>query len=87
MYVTVLPKPNTHYECVAPMNSINFRDVMYRVGEMLWTFGTKAMSTNEYCGDYIYSGHTMIMLITYCTVKECKFNYVIYLLVTIASNH
>ena len=26
-----------------------------------------------YCGDYIYSGHTMTLVMTYLIIKECKF--------------
>jgi hypothetical protein len=26
-----------------------------------------------YCGDYIYSGHTMTLIMGYLVIKECKF--------------
>ena len=33
------------------------------------------LSINEqhvYCGDYIYSGHTMTLVMTFLIIKECK---------------
>ena len=42
---------------------------------MLKLLSGAGLSINEqhvYCGDYIYSGHTMTLVMTFLIIKECK---------------
>ncbi len=34
--------------------------------------GLSINGQHVYCGDYIYSGHTVILTIVYLTILECK---------------
>ena len=43
---------------------------------MLKLLSGAGLSINEqhvYCGDYIYSGHTMTLVMTFLIIKECEF--------------
>ena len=37
--------------------------------------GLTVTGAHNYCGDYLFSGHTIILVMTYMTVAECKFAY------------
>ncbi len=70
MYVTVLPKPDTHYTCVPKAQNLTFVLVAQRVVKLLSGVGLTINGEHVYCGDYIYSGHTMTLVMTYLIVKE-----------------
>ena len=72
MALTVLPKPNIHYDCIEKLEHVSVSGIATRVFELLSGMGLKVASSHEYCGDYIYSGHTMIMVMSYLAIKECK---------------
>jgi len=38
--------------------------------------GLQINGKHTYCGDYIYSGHTLILVLSYLTVKECESVYI-----------
>jgi shingomyelin synthase len=72
MYVTVLPKPNEHYECAPKSPNTTALVIFQRVLKLLSGMGLTINGKHIYCGDYIYSGHTMTLLMTYLVIKECK---------------
>lgn len=38
--------------------------------------GLSITGAHTMCGDYLYSGHTVMLTLTYLFIKECKFNFV-----------
>jgi shingomyelin synthase len=72
MYVTVLPKPDPNYACTPRSGNLTVLVVVERVVKVLSGFGLTTNGEQVYCGDYIYSGHTMILIMTYLIIYECK---------------
>jgi len=35
-------------------------------------FGLSINGQHVYCGDFIFSGHTMILILSYLIISECK---------------
>lgn len=71
MYLTVLPKPNEHYTCAPKTgNETTALVIFQRVLKLLSGMGLSINGKHIYCGDYIYSGHTMTLLMTYLVIKE-----------------
>ncbi len=71
MYVTVLPKPNEHYKCAPKAgDDLTVLMVLHRVVKLLSGFGLSINGDHVYCGDYIYSGHTMTLVMTYLIVHQ-----------------
>ena len=73
MYVTVLPKPNDDYTCAPKADHVTFMVIFQRVLKLLSGMGLSINGKHVYCGDYIYSGHTMTLIMTYLVFKECFF--------------
>ena len=73
MYVTVLPKADPHYKCAPKLNETTVLEIARRVLKLLSGMGLSINGQHIYCGDYIYSGHTMTLLMTYLIIKECKY--------------
>lgn len=36
--------------------------------------GLSITGSHEMCGDYLYSGHTVMLTLTYLFIKECKYD-------------
>ena len=72
MYITVLPKADPNYKCAAKLDELTVATVMRRVLKLLSGMGLSINGQHIYCGDYIYSGHTMTLVMTYLVIKECK---------------
>lgn len=70
-FVTVLPKPNPHYHC-APKAGANLTAglVVGRVLKLLTGLGLSINGQHVYCGDYIYSGHTVTLTMAYLVIRE-----------------
>ena len=73
MYVTVLPKPDQDYVCEPKLNHTTSMDIFLRVVKLLSGMGLSINGKHVYCGDYIYSGHTMTLIMTYLVIKECEY--------------
>ncbi len=73
MYVTVLPKSDTTYKCAPKANHTTFAVIFGRVFELLSGMGLSINEKHYYCGDYIYSGHTMTLVMTFLIIRECKY--------------
>lgn len=73
MFVTVLPVSSYSYYCSPPSNSTSFLEIARRALRLLSGFGLSINGEQVFCGDYIYSGHTVILVTAYLFIKECKF--------------
>jgi shingomyelin synthase len=73
MFVTVLPVASKTYECKEKSNSTSASLVFHRTFELLLGMGLSVNGRHKYCGDYIYSGHTMILVLGALVIRECTF--------------
>ena len=74
-FITVLPKADPHYKCAPKLDNITFVEIARRVLKLLSGMGLSINGQHIYCGDYIYSGHTMTLLMTFLIIRECKFSF------------
>ncbi|KAI5733014.1 hypothetical protein M8J76_006619 [Diaphorina citri] len=70
MFVTVLPVSSTSYNCAAKANSTSPRLIASRVLQLISGFGLSINGKHTFCGDYIYSGHTTILAMSYLMIYE-----------------
>merc|ERR1712240_456641 len=71
MIVTVLPSSNKDYHCDAQLNhTITTGEVIHRVLKIMSGFGLSINGQHVYCGDFIFSGHTMILILCYLIIVE-----------------
>ncbi|XP_076174753.1 phosphatidylcholine:ceramide cholinephosphotransferase 2 isoform X4 [Ptiloglossa arizonensis] len=70
MYVTVLPVASKTYFCSPKANNTSSILVMKRVLQLISGFGLSINGKHTYCGDYIYSGHTVVLVLSYLIIKE-----------------
>ncbi|QQP40895.1 Phosphatidylcholine:ceramide cholinephosphotransferase 1like, partial [Caligus rogercresseyi] len=70
MYITVLPKADPNYKCAPKLDRMTFLEIAQRVLKLLSGMGLSINGQHIYCGDYIYSGHTMSLIMTYLVIKE-----------------
>jgi len=71
MFVTVMPVADTTYRCADKLNSTEITPgvIARRVLKLLSGFGLSINGEHIYCGDYIYSGHSMTLIMVYLVVK------------------
>lgn len=72
IFVTVLPVPSTTYYCSPKSNSTSALVITKRVFQLLSGFGLSINGKHTYCGDYIYSGHTVMLVMGYLVISECE---------------
>ncbi|XP_033362316.1 phosphatidylcholine:ceramide cholinephosphotransferase 2-like isoform X1 [Bombus vosnesenskii] len=70
MYVTVLPVASKTYFCSPKANNTSPLLVIKRVLQLISGFGLSINGKHTYCGDYIYSGHTVVLVLSYLIIKE-----------------
>jgi len=75
MCVTVLPKPDQNYFCSPTLEDENIttnttRIIFERVLTLVSGGGLSMNGKHHYCGDYIYSGHTISLITAYLVIKE-----------------
>ncbi|XP_057667125.1 phosphatidylcholine:ceramide cholinephosphotransferase 2-like isoform X2 [Diorhabda carinulata] len=70
MYVTVLPKSNINYPCAPKSNETSPLMIVKRVVKLMTGMGLSVNGQHVYCGDFIYSGHTVILTFTFLLVSE-----------------
>ncbi|XP_037968125.2 phosphatidylcholine:ceramide cholinephosphotransferase 1 isoform X1 [Plutella xylostella] len=70
MFVTVLPVSSATYYCspqsAHPTPLLILRHTFYLISG----FGLSINGKHTYCGDYIYSGHSMVLVLSYLVVAE-----------------
>ena len=74
MFVTVLPVSDKHYRdtiCKLPSNDITALIVAQRVTKLISGMGLSINGNHVYCGDYIYSGHTMVLVLSCLVIMQC----------------
>ncbi|XP_028845959.1 phosphatidylcholine:ceramide cholinephosphotransferase 1 [Denticeps clupeoides] len=69
MYVTTLPVPGMHFKC-SPKLFGHWEAQMRRVMKMFAGGGLTITGSHSMCGDYLYSGHTVMLTLTYLFIKE-----------------
>lgn len=72
MYITVLPVASKTYYCSPKANQTSAYLVTTRVLQLISGFGLSVNGKHTYCGDYIYSGHTVVLVLSYLLISECK---------------
>lgn len=69
MYVTTLPVPGMHFRC-SPKLSGRWEAQTHRIMKMIAGGGLTITGSHTMCGDYLYSGHTVMLTLTYLFIKE-----------------
>jgi len=69
-FVTVLPKSDETYECMDVSNETSVMDYVKRVITISSGGGLSINGKHIYCGDYIFSGHTMTLTMGYLAIKQ-----------------
>ncbi|XP_066593926.1 phosphatidylcholine:ceramide cholinephosphotransferase 2-like isoform X2 [Prorops nasuta] len=70
MFVTVLPVASKTYFCSPKANNTHPLLITKRVLQLISGFGLSINGKHTYCGDYIYSGHTVVLVLSYLIIKE-----------------
>ncbi|KRY71781.1 Phosphatidylcholine:ceramide cholinephosphotransferase 1 [Trichinella pseudospiralis] len=70
MLVTQVPLADPDYFCSPKSNNTTFGDVLLRALRLFSGAGLNIFGKHTFCGDYIFSGHTLILVMTYLVVKE-----------------
>ncbi|XP_049819349.1 phosphatidylcholine:ceramide cholinephosphotransferase 2 isoform X3 [Aethina tumida] len=69
MYVTVLPIASQTYNC-SPKENVTTLIIAKRVVKLMSGFGLSVNGKHTYCGDFIYSGHTVILVFSSLIIAE-----------------
>lgn len=70
MFVTVLPKVDPHYECAPRTNDTTPIVYINRIITILSGGGLSINGKHVFCGDYIFSGHTMTFVLSHLTINQ-----------------
>ena len=77
MFVTVLPIADPNYKCDPKLSDqgkvLSVTIVLMRAVKIMSGFGLTMNGNHVYCGDFIYSGHTMTFVLGYLVMFECEF--------------
>ncbi|KAM9819884.1 phosphatidylcholine:ceramide cholinephosphotransferase 2 [Syngnathus typhle] len=69
MYITVLPVPGIHITCAPKLYGDSYGKVQ-RILKLISGGGMSITSSHIMCGDYLFSGHTVMLTLTYLFIKE-----------------
>jgi len=69
-FVTVLPKADEEYECQPRSNDTSVMDYVRRVIVISSGGGLSINGKHVFCGDYIFSGHTMTLTMGYLAINQ-----------------
>ncbi|XP_056304949.1 phosphatidylcholine:ceramide cholinephosphotransferase 2 [Danio aesculapii] len=69
MYITTLPVPSMHMEC-APKLQNNSHEKLQRVYQLVSGAGLSITGSHRMCGDFLYSGHTVMLTLTFLFIYE-----------------
>ena len=70
MTVTVLPISSDTYHCDPQSTETTYAEIFKRSLRIFIGFGLFVNGQQVYCGDYIFSGHTTILILSYLFIKE-----------------
>ena len=70
MFVTVLPVSSKTYYCSPKSNDTSPYEILKRVVILFSGMGLSINGKHTYCGDYMYSGHTVILVVSYLFISE-----------------
>lgn len=70
MMVTVLPKADEEYECMPRKNDTSAEMYLKRVLTIISGGGLSINGKHVFCGDYIFSGHTMTLTLGYLAIIQ-----------------
>jgi len=70
MTVTVLPKADEYYTCMPKQNETTAMVYVERVLTIISGGGLSINGKHVFCGDYIFSGHTMTLTLGYLAIKQ-----------------
>jgi len=70
MCVTVLPKADMNYTCMPKKNETSAMMYVKRVLTIISGGGLSISGKHVFCGDYIFSGHTMTLTLAYLVIKQ-----------------
>jgi shingomyelin synthase len=73
MFITVLPKADPKYTCHPKLDNTTALPawvIVKRVFILMSGMGLSINGKHIYCGDYIFSGHTMVLTMGYLVIKE-----------------
>lgn len=70
MLVTILPSPDENIQCAKKAAQHNFTLYLHRFIYILPSGGLSITGHAVLCGDYIYSGHTFILVLCYLVTKQ-----------------
>ncbi|OQV21322.1 putative Phosphatidylcholine:ceramide cholinephosphotransferase 1 [Hypsibius exemplaris] len=70
MLVTAVPVANPLYFCAPKENITSPGLILSRAWSLLTGFGMSINGKHVYCGDYIYSGHTCMLVLSYLLYNE-----------------
>ncbi|XP_048827510.1 phosphatidylcholine:ceramide cholinephosphotransferase 2-like isoform X2 [Brienomyrus brachyistius] len=69
MYITTLPAPSMFMSC-APKLYGDSQAKVHRILQLVSGAGLSITGSHIMCGDFLYSGHTVILTLTYLFIKE-----------------
>ncbi|TWW58716.1 phosphatidylcholine:ceramide cholinephosphotransferase 2 [Takifugu rubripes] len=69
MYITTLPVPGMHMTC-APKLHGDSQAKLQRILQLVSGGGLSITGSHLLCGDFLYSGHTVMLTLTYLFIKE-----------------
>ncbi|XP_051785918.1 phosphatidylcholine:ceramide cholinephosphotransferase 2 isoform X2 [Erpetoichthys calabaricus] len=75
IYITTLPVPGLHMKC-APKLYGDSQAKLQRILRLISGGGLSITGSHIMCGDLLYSGHTVMLTLTYLFIKEyspCRF--------------
>uniref|UniRef100_A0A3Q3QY67 Phosphatidylcholine:ceramide cholinephosphotransferase 1 n=1 Tax=Monopterus albus TaxID=43700 RepID=A0A3Q3QY67_MONAL len=86
MYITTLPVPGMHFKC-SPKLLGDWEAQMRRIMKMIAGGGLSITGSHNMCGDYLYSGHTVVLTLTYLFIKECNLSAAGIFCILLAHDH
>ena len=81
----VVFRSDAGYKCSEKAGNITAILVVNRVVTILSGGGLSINGKHVYCGDYIFSGHTVIFVMAYLCIKQCQYNSLLQLMDKILS--
>ncbi|XP_037116670.1 phosphatidylcholine:ceramide cholinephosphotransferase 2-like [Syngnathus acus] len=69
MYITTLPVPGRHMVC-APKLYDDSTGKIWRIVRLISGGGLSLTGSHMMCGDFLYSGHTVVLTLSYLFIKE-----------------